>query len=155
MEGVEGRDAARRQGANAGAHCAFHQRRGAPRTRGRAAAALCRYRWPRQRHGWHRLWFLAKPARRPRAPFDHVGEAQMPRGGRRHRLEAALALTSASTEWRLSGADLPLLERSTNANDCPLAAVRNTRRDRLRWWEVVIRFPAIDRPRGAYSGQFI
>jgi len=37
----------------------------------------------------------------------------------------------------------------------PLAAVRNTRRDRLRWWEAVIRFPAIDRPRGAYSGQFI
>src|SRR6516165_7200249 len=102
MEGVEGRDAARRQGADAGAHCAFDQRRGASRARGRAAAALCRYRWPRQHHGWHRLWILAKPARRPRTPFDHVGEAEMPRRGRRHRLEAALALTSASPEWQLS-----------------------------------------------------
>src|SRR5215468_3923949 len=119
MEGVEGRDAARGQGANAGAHCAFDQRRRASRPRGRAAAALRQHRRPRQCHGWHRLRILAKPACRPRAPFDHVGEAEMPRGGRHHRLEAALALTSASTEWRLSGADLPLLERSTNANDCP------------------------------------
>src|SRR5262249_51964059 len=102
MEGVEGRDAARGQGADAGAHCAFDQRRRASRPRGRAAAALCRHRWPRQCHGRYRLWILAKPARRPRASFDHVGEAEMPRRGRRHRLEAALALTSASTESQLS-----------------------------------------------------
>src|SRR6516162_11883441 len=121
MEGVEGRDAARRQGADAGAHCAFDQRRRASRPCGRAAAALCRYRWPRQRHGRHRLWILAKPACRPRTPFYHVGEAEMPRRGRRHRLEAALVLTSASTEWRLSGTDLPLPWRSTNAEDCPIS----------------------------------
>src|SRR5215472_5566124 len=124
MEGMEGRDAARRQGADAGAHRTFDQRRRASRPRGRAAAALCRHRWPRRRHGRHRLRLLAKPACRPRAPFDYVGEAEMPRGGCRHRLEAALALTSASTEWRLSGADLPLLERSTNANDCPICDTR-------------------------------
>jgi hypothetical protein len=62
-----------------------------------------------------------------------VGEAEMPRGGRRHRLEAALALTSASTEWRLSGADLPLLERSTNANDCPLSDLGGRVDGRLSW----------------------
>jgi len=41
MEGVEGRDAACRQGADAGAHCAFDQRRRTSRPRGRAAIALC------------------------------------------------------------------------------------------------------------------
>src|SRR6516162_7439681 len=102
MEGVEGRDAARRQGADAGSHSTFDERRRASRPRGGTAAALCRHRRPRQRHGRHRLWILAKPARRPRAPCDHVGEAEMPRRGHRHRLKAALALTSASTEWQLS-----------------------------------------------------
>jgi len=51
----------------------------------------------------------------------------MPRGGRHHRLEAALALTSASTEWRLSGADLPLPRRSTNAEDCPFSVIAAAR----------------------------
>ena len=42
---------------------------------------------------------LAKPARWPRAPFYHVGEAKIPRRGRRHRLEAALALNIGSAAW--------------------------------------------------------
>ena len=56
-----------------------------------------------------------KARRRPRAPFDHVGEAEMPRRGRRHRLEAALALTSRRLHRRF---------RSTSTTRQPRAVGR-------------------------------
>src|SRR5712691_5399551 len=74
VEGVAGREAARRQADPAGRREPRHQRGRTPRARGRTHHALRRPRGEGARHRLHRA-----RSRRPRAPPDRLGEAGIAR----------------------------------------------------------------------------
>src|SRR5258707_973771 len=82
MEGVEGCEAARGQGADPGRHQPCHQRGGTSRARRRAHHPLRAAPRARERVGGNGLRLRARTVLPAGPPLDHVGEARSAGGGR-------------------------------------------------------------------------